>query len=64
MKEISLCYAASEDDDEGTYFTWSKVVSNALDLEKYLAFQVFQSMFFLMHLVRLLNRHFLMLESV
>ena len=42
MKEISLCYAASEDDDEGTYFTWSKVVSNALDLEKYLAFQVLE----------------------
>ena len=42
MKEISLCYAASEDDDEGTYFTWSKVVSNALDFEKYLAFQVLE----------------------
>ena len=37
-----MCYAASEDDDEGTYFTWSKVVSNALDLEKYLAFQVLE----------------------
>lgn len=42
MKEISLSYAASEDDDEGTYFTWSKVVSNALDREKNLAFQVLE----------------------
>ncbi len=42
MKQIELSYAASEDDDEGTYFTWSKVVSNALDREKYLAFQVLE----------------------
>lgn len=42
MKEIEIAYAASEDEDEGTYLSWSKVVSTALDREKHLAFQVLE----------------------
>lgn len=40
MKEIQIAYAASSGEDEGTYFSWNKVVGTALDRNLYLAFQV------------------------